>query len=154
MKNWDELFGNLSDEEKNKIALLRVIECSNGVVQHMFRANDEDALSIEETRDAMKFSMGCMKTMSIPLKSHTVTFAEETASVMHEVRELYISGFKNGNQEDLEEFMRASKANLNAVGQKRILEARQIVFDEVDDIPPCALDWGLEYIFSLVGWYR
>ena len=102
MKNWDELFGNLSDEEKNKIALLRVIECSNGVVQHMFRANDEDALSIEETRDAMKFSMGCMKTMSIPLKSHTVTFAEETASVMHEVREIYISGFKNGNQEDLE----------------------------------------------------
>jgi hypothetical protein len=154
MKNWDELFGNLSDEEKNKIALLRVIECSNGVVQHMFRANDEDALSIEETRDAMKFSMGCIKTMSIPLKSHTVTFAEETASVMHEVRELYISGFKNGNQEDLEEFMRASKANLNAVGQKRILEARQIVFDEVDDIPPCALDWGLGYIFSLVGWYR
>jgi hypothetical protein len=154
MKNWDELFGNLSDEEKNKIALLRVIECSNGVVQHMFRANDEDALSVEETRDAMKFSMGCMKTMTIPLKSHTVTFSEETASVMKEVRELYISGFKNGNQEDMEEFIRASKANLNAVGQKRILEARQIVFDEVDDIPPCALDWGLGYIFSLVGWYR
>ena len=154
MKNWDELFGNLSDEEKNKIALLRVIECSNGVVQHMFRANDEDALSVEETRDAMKFSMGCMKTMTIPLKSHTVTFSEETASVMKEVRELYISGFKNGNQEDMEEFIRASKANLSAVGQKRILEARQIVFDEVDDIPPCALDWGLGYIFSLVGWYR
>ena len=154
MKNWDELFGNLSDEEKNKIAILRVIECSNGVIQHMFRAHDEDALSIEETRDAMKFSMGCMKTMSIPLKSHTVTFSEETASVMREVRELYISGFKNGNQEDLEEFMRASKANINALGKKRILEARQIVFDEVDDIPPCALDWGLGYIFSLVGWYR
>ena len=154
MKNWDELFDNLSDEEKNKIALLRVIECSNGVVQHMFRANDEDALSVEETRDAMKFSMGCMKTMTIPLKSHTVTFSEKTASVMKEVRELYISGFKNGNQEDMEEFIRASKANLNAVGKKRILEARQIVFDEVDDIPPCALDWGLGYIFSLVGWYR
>jgi len=154
MKNWDEVFGSLPDSEKNKVAILRVIECSNGVVQHMFRANDEDALSIEETRDAMKFSMGCMKTMSIPLKSHTVTFSEETASVMREVRELYISGFKNGNQEDLEEFMRASKANINAVGRKRILEARQIVFDEVDDIPPCALDWGLGYIFSLVGWYR
>jgi hypothetical protein len=154
MKNWDELFGNLSDEEKNKIAILRVIECSNGVVQHMYRANDEGALSIEETRDAMKFSMGCMKTMTIPLKSHTVTFAEETVSVMREVRELYISGFKNGNQEDLEEFLRASKANINAVGKKRILEARQIVFDEVDDIPPCALDWGLGYIFTLVGWYR
>ena len=154
MKNWNIIFNNLPESEKDKVAILRVIECSNGVVQHMFRANDEDALSIEETRDAMKFSMGCMKTMSIPLKSHTITFAEETASVMREVRELYISGFKNGNQEDLEEFMRASKANLNAVGQRRILEARQIVFDEVDDIPPCALEWGLGYIFSLVGWYR
>ena len=154
MRDWSTIFNNLSDEEKNKIAILRVIECSNGVIQHMFRANDEDALSIEETRDAMKFSMGCMKTMTIPLKSHTVTFSEETASIMQEVRELYVSGFKNGNQEDLEEFMRASKANINAVGKKRILEARQIVFDEVDDIPPCALDWGLGYIFSLVGWYR
>jgi len=154
MKDWSTIFNNLSDEEKNKIAILRVIECSNGVVQHMFRANDEYALSLEETRDAMKFSMGCMKTMTIPLKSHTVTFTEETSSIMQEVRELYVSGFKNGNQEDLEEFMEASKANLNAVGQKRILEARQIVFDEVDDIPPCALDWGLGYIFNLVGWYR
>jgi len=152
MKNWDEVFGSLSDDEKNKIAILRVIECSNGVVQHMFRANDEDALSIEETRDAMKFSMGCMKTMSIPLKSKTVEFEKETAEILREVRELYISGFKNGNEEDFNEFLRASKANLNAVGPRKILEARQIVFDEVDDIPPCALDWGLEYIFTFTGW--
>ena len=152
MKDWNSIFNNLSDEEKNKIAILRVIECSNGVVQHMFRANDEDALSIEETRDAMKFSMGCMKTMSIPLKSKTVEFEKETAEILREVRELYISGFKNGNEEDFNEFLRASKANLNAVGPRKILEARQIVFDEVDDIPPCALDWGLEYIFTFTGW--
>ena len=152
MKNWDEVFGSLSDDEKNKIAILRVIECSNGVIQHMFRSNDEDALSIEETRDAMKFSMGCMKTMSIPLKSKTVEFEKETAEILREVRELYISGFKNGNEEDFNEFLRASKANLNAVGPRKILEARQIVFDEVDDIPPCALDWGLGYIFTFTGW--
>ena len=152
MKNWDEVFGSLSDDEKNKIAILRVIECSNGVIQHMFRSNDEDALSIEETRDAMKFSMGCMKTMSIPLKSKTVEFEKETAEILREVRELYISGFKNGNDEDFNEFLRASKANLNAVGPRKILEARQIVFDEVDDIPPCALDWGLGYIFTFTGW--
>jgi hypothetical protein len=152
MKDWNTIFNSLSDGEKDKVAILRVIECSNGVVQHMFRANDEDALSIEETRDAMKFSMGCMKTMSIPLKSKTVEFEKETAEILKEVRELYISGFKNGNEEDFNEFLRASKANLNAVGPRKILEARQIVFDEVDDIPPCALDWGLEYIFTFTGW--
>ena len=134
MKNWDEVFGSLSDKEKDKIALLRVVECSNGVVQYMFRDGEADALSIEETRQIMKFSMGCMKTMSIPLKSHTVTFEQETAKILREVRDLYVSGFKNGNQEDLTEFLKASKANLNAVGTKRILEARQIVFDEIDDI--------------------
>ena len=152
MKNWDEIFGNLSNEEKNKIALLRVVECSNGVVQYMFRDQDPDALSIDETRQIMKFSMGCMKTMSIPLKANTVTFEKETAEILREVRDLYISGFKNGNQEDLKEFLKASKANLNAVGSKRILEAKQIVFDEIDDIPNIALEWGLKYIFSFTGW--
>ena len=154
MKNWDELFGNMADDEKCKLAILRVIECSNGVVQHMFRDEDELALSLEETRDAMKFSMGCMKRMEIPLRSGTITFSEETASLMREVRELYVSGFKNGNDEDMREFLKASKANLNAIGAKRILDARQIVFNEVDDLPPVALDWGLRYIFSLVGWFK
>jgi len=154
MKNWDEVFGSLSDKEKDKIALLRVVECSNGVVQYMFRDGEADALSIEETRQIMKFSMGCMKTMSIPLKSHTVTFEKETAKILREVRDLYVSGFKNGNKEDLTEFLKASKANLNAVGTKRILEARQIVFDEIDDIPPIALEWGLGYIFSFTGWSK
>jgi hypothetical protein len=154
MKDWEKLFDSMSDDEKNKLAILRVIECSNGVVQHMFRDEDPLALTLEETRDAMKFSMGCMKRMEIPLRSGTVTFSEETASIMREVRELYVSGFKNGNDEDMQEFIRASKANLNAIGAKRILDARQTVFNEVDDLPPVALDWGLSYIFSLVGWFK
>ena len=37
MKNWDSIFQALPDEEQDKLALLRLIECSNGVVQHMFR---------------------------------------------------------------------------------------------------------------------
>ena len=152
MKNWDEVFGSLSDSEKNKIALLRVIECSNGVVQYAYRDKQIYALSPYETRRAMKFSMGCMKTMSIPLKVNTITFEEETADILREVRELYVSGFKNGNDEDMQEFLKASKANLNAVGPKRILEAKQIVSDEVDAIPDVALDWGLQYIFGFTGW--
>ena len=152
MKNWDEVFGSLSDGEKNKIALLRVIECSNGVVQYAYRDKQIYALSPYETRRAMKFSMGCMKNMSIPLKVNTITFEEKTADILREVRELYVSGFKNGNNEDMQEFLKASKANLNAVGPKRILEAKQIVSDEVDAIPDVALDWGLQYIFGFTGW--
>ena len=66
MIDWNTRFQALPDEEKGKIALLRVIECTNGIIQYKFRDEDEDALSVEETRDAMKFSMKCMKTMEIP----------------------------------------------------------------------------------------
>jgi len=129
-----------------------VIECTNGVIQHMFRSEDENALSVEETRDAMKFSMGCMKTMSIPLTEEVITFAPETAELFQEVRRLYISGAKNNNMEDYDEFMKASVANLNAVGKERILLARIVAFNHIYELPPHTLEWGLGYIFGLMGW--
>ena len=152
MKNWNKIFEALPDEEQDKLALLRVIETSNGVIQSLFRNGDVDALSPEETRAAMKFSMGCMKTQTIPLGDEIITFALETAEIMKEVRELYISGFKQQNQEDYEEFMIASVANLGAIGKERILKARTILFDHLYEIPHHTLDWGLSYIFSLMDW--
>ena len=152
MKNWNKIFEALPDEEQDKLALLRLIETSNGVIQSLFRNGDPDALSPEETRISMKFSMSCMKTQTIPLGDEVITFAPETAEIMKEVRELYISGFKNNNQIDYEEFMRASVANLNAIGKYRILDARQILFYSLYDIPVHCLDWGIQYIFGLMHW--
>ncbi len=152
MKNWNKIFEKLPDEEQDKLALLRIIETSNGVIQHMFRNNDADALSPEETRAAMKFSMGCMKTQTIPLGDEVVVFALETAEIMKEVRELYISGFKQQNQEDYDEFMIASVANLGAIGKERILKARTILFNDLYDVPVHCLDWGIQYIFGLMDW--
>ena len=152
MKNWNKIFEALPDGEQDKLALLRVIETSNGVIQSLYRNGDPDALSLEETRAAMKFSMGCMKTQSIPLGDEVITFAPETAKIMSEVRELYISGFKNNNQEDYEEFMVASVANLNAIGKERILLARTILFNDLYEIPHFTLEWGLSYIYSLMDW--
>jgi hypothetical protein len=152
MKNWNKIFEALPDEEQDKLALLRLVECTNGVIQHMFRNGDADALSPEETRAAMKFSMGCMKNQTIPLGDEVVIFAPETAKIMKEVRELYISGFKQQNQEDYEEFMVASVANLGAIGKERILRARTILFDHLYEIPHFTLDWGLSYIYNLMDW--
>lgn len=152
--NWDVLFQTLSDTEKDKIALLRVIECTNGVIQYKFRDQDDDALSVEETREAMRFSMACMKTMTIPLGSQTITFEPDTASTFTEMRRLYISGAKNNNKEDFNEFLKGSKANLLAIGKERIRNARLQAFNHIDELPPHALEWGLDYIFSFVGWER
>ena len=152
MKNWNKIFEALPDEEQDKLALLRLVECTNGVIQHMHRNGDPDALSLEETRAAMKFSMSAMKTQTIPLGDEVIVFASETAKIMSEVRELYISGFKQQNQEDYEEFMVASVANLGAIGKERILKARKILFDNLYEIPHFTLDWGISYIYSLMDW--
>ena len=151
-KDWNSIFRALPDEEQDKLALLRVIETSNGVIQSLFRNKDADALSPEETRAAMKFSMSAMKNQSIPLGDEVVVFAPETARIMSEVRELYISGFKQQNQEDYEEFMIASVANLGAIGKERILDARTILFNDLYEIPAHCLDWGIQYIFGLMDW--
>ena len=151
-KDWNKIFEAIPDEEQDKLALLRVIECTNGVIQHMFRNGDDDALSPEETRTAMKFSMSAMKNQSIPLGDEVITFAPETSEIMKEVRELYISGFKQQNQDDYDEFMIASVANLGAIGKERILKARTILFYHLYEIPVHCIDWGLSYIFSLMDW--
>jgi len=152
MKNWNKIFEALPDEEQDKLALLRLVECTNGVIQHMHRNGDPDALSLEETRAAMKFSMSAMKTQTIPLGEEVITFAPETAEIMREVRKLYISGFKEQNEEDYEEFMRASVANLNAIGRDRMIIARRVLFDELYEIPQHCLEWGISYIFNLMSW--
>ena len=146
MKNWKTIFNSLSDGEKDKVAVLRVMECANGVMQHAYREGQIFAYSTYETRKAMKFSMSCMKNMSIPLREETITFEPDTETLLREVRDLYISGFKNGNDEDLEEFMIVSGACIRALGKDRIVKAKDILAQNTTDIPLQALDWGVRYI--------
>ena len=146
MKNWKTIFNSLSDGEKDKVAVLRVMECANGVMQHAYRDGQIFAYSTYETRKAMKFSMSCMKRMEIPLKEETIAFEPETEKLLREVRDLYISGFKNGNDEDFEEFMIVSGACIRALGQDRIIKAKDILAQNTTDIPLQALDWGVRYI--------
>ena len=45
--DWNALFTSLPSDELDKVALLRMIECTNGVIQHLFRDEAEDALSVD-----------------------------------------------------------------------------------------------------------
>jgi hypothetical protein len=148
MTDWKKVYSELPPEELDKVAILRVMECTNGVIQHAFRDNAEYALSVEETRRAMKFSMGCMKRMEIPLKKETITFAPETEELMRQARDLYVSGVKMGNDEDFEEFMKVSAATAQACGVERIIAGAKILKENVDDIPPEALVWGVGYLMQ------
>ena len=150
MKDWNTIFSNLSDTEKDKIAILRVMECANGVMQHAFRGKQIFAYSLYETRRAMKFSMSSMKTLQIPLKNETISFEPETQEILREARNLYVSGFKNGNDADLAEFYRMSAATVRVLGWDRLVTANKVLKENIDDIPSQALDWGLDYLKQLL----
>jgi len=149
LKDWLNFFSSLSDEEKDALAILRVLECTNGCIQYAYRGNASYALDIDATRKAMKFSMGCMKVMEIPLKDKTLKFTPETEEALREVRRLYISGVKNGNEEDFGLFFNASRASAKAVGNERLEAARDILSENVEDIPPETFQWGVDYLQRL-----
>mgnify|MGYP003123060599 CR=1 FL=1 len=150
MTNWDAEFSALSSDDLDGFAVLRLLETSNGCIQTMFRSGDPDALSVEETRRAMKFSMSSIKKMSIDLDDGTVTFSDTAKELMGRVRKLYISGFKNGNDADFAEFMKASVASLNACGIPRIFSAKSRLYNHCYELPSHTWDLGLAYILSLL----
>jgi hypothetical protein len=148
MTYWKEKFNELTDGELNKVAVLRVMECTNGIIQHSFRDKTEDAYPVEVTRATMKFSMSCMKKMQIPLKDETITFKPKTEELLRRARELYVSGVKNNNDEDFDEFMEISKATAQVCGMQRLLDAKKILEENVDVFPPGSLDFGVAYLMQ------
>ena len=151
LMDWNEFFSTLSDEEKDALAILRMIETTNGVIQHAFREKREYALSTEDTRAAMKYSMGCMKRMEIPLGDEVLTFSEPTKEVLLKVRELYISGFKNGNVADHDEFMQASASCIQALGWTRIVEACKRIERDLKNPIAEHVSWGRHYAVQFLA---
>jgi len=148
MKDWKTLYSNLPSEELDKIAVLRVMECTNGIIQYAHRDNATYKLSIEETRRAMKFSMSSIKNLQIPLKEETIEFASETKDLLREARHYYIRGTKHGDDDAYAEFMKISKESARACGMDRIVKAQKLIEDQVDDIPTQTIVWGVEYLMQ------
>jgi hypothetical protein len=149
--NWDETFTSLPPEELDALAVLRIVECTNGIIQFMYRDKDPEALSLEETRTAMGFSMSSIKRMQIVLEDETIHFAEPTKDIMGKVRELYISGMKRNDDADYAEFMKASVACMKACGYYRLKSAKDKLFSSCYAFPAYTYDWGLSYCCSLLG---
>lgn len=143
--DWNQVFDRCTNEELDKLALLRIIECSNGIIQYMYRDQAPDALTLEETREAMGFSMSSIKRMKIVLENEIIEFSDDTKKIMADVRALYVSGMKRNNDEDYAEFLRASLACLQACGIERLQAAKDKLFANCYAMPPYAWDYGLDY---------
>ena len=148
MTDWKKVYSELPPEELDKIAILRVMECSNGLIQYAYRDQANHALSIEDTRRAMKFSMGCIKKMEIPLGETTITFGDHLKDIFVEIRDLYQSG--KTNQKDFDEFMRISIIMYNVLGKERVQEAQKVLSQHITEIAPEHLQWGANYIINFI----
>ncbi len=148
MRNWRQTFESLSEEQKHKLAVLRVMECTNGVIQYAFRDGSQNALSVEETRRAMKFSMGCIKKMQIPLGEEVLTFEDDLKEIFGEIRNLYLKG--KTNEDDFAEFLQISIIMYNVLGADRILEAQEVLSQHITEIAPEHLQLGVDYIMQFI----
>ena len=144
--NWPELFRQIPSAELEKLAILRVLECSNGMIQLRFREGRSDALNIDDTRRAMQFSMRCIKTMEIPLGNEIIRFDSATRNLLNQIRTLYVDGIKRNDSASRSEFFRASRANLETIGHERLKRAQRRLFADCYDLPVHTLGWGMDYI--------
>ena len=151
MSNWTDTFTSLPPKELDALAVLRIIETTNGIIQFAFRDKTPDALSVEDTRKAMGFSMSSIKRMKIVLEDGTIDFADETKEIMGRVRELYLKGMKQGDDEAYEKFLDASHACLLACGFDRLFQAKSRLYNECYAMPPQSWDWGLSYCLSFMS---
>jgi len=148
MRDWKQTFESLNEEQKHKLAVLRVMECTNGVIQYAFRDGSQNALSVEETRRAMKFSMSCIKRMQIPLGEETLVFGDDLKEIFGEIRDLYLKGKKDLNS--FSEFMEISICMYNVLGKDRILEAQKVLSQHITEIAPEHLQLGVNYIMQFI----
>lgn len=150
-KYWHDIWSSQTPEVLDATALIRVVECTNGCVQHAFRDGDERALSVEQTRDCMKLSMGTIKNKVLPLPDGTeVVLPKECHGIMDEARDLYIRGFKQGDDEALDEFYALSKAHFQVLGREIIDRKFDFLTEHFEDL--FTLYWigvGRQYIYGV-----
>ena len=135
-KYWRDIWSSQSQEVLDATALIRVVECTNGCVQHAFRDGDERALSVEQSRECMKLSMGTIKNkvLSLPDGRTKVILPEECHEIMNEARDLYVRGFKQGDEEALDEFFALSKAHFQVLGRELIDEKFRFFAEHFEDL--------------------
>ena len=132
---WKDVWSTQSKEVLDATALIRVIECTNGCVQYAFRDGDRNALSVEKSRECMKLSMGTIKNKVLQLSDGTeIVFPKECHGILNEVRDLYIRGFKKGDNDALEEFFASSKAHFQVLGRNIIDEKFKFFAEQFEDV--------------------
>ena len=121
----------LAPEQRDHLALLRVLEVTNGCTQWAFRRGDGDCLPAERTRECMRVVIGFIKERAIVLPSGaSLRFGPQMAALMEEVGDLYQQAFKHNDAEARREFHAASTAQFLLCGRQRLFAAQDLAQKE------------------------
>jgi hypothetical protein len=150
---WENIWRSMSDIGKYHSALIRAVECTNGCVQYAYREQQSFALPIEKTRECMKTSMRIINHKKINLKDGSIIeFDSSIHDVIDNVRDIYIAGFKNNDEEKLMEFYAQSLAHFFVLGPERIDDAFQVVANNFSGIFTIDfIERGRSYVYKYLN---
>lgn len=139
---------HLEDDVLDNLALLRVLEVTNGCTQWGFRRQDENCLPIDQTRECMRVVIGFIKEKRIDLATgETVHFTEAIERLIDEGRELYQNAFKKNIPEAEKEYYAYSTAQFLVYGRQRLEMAMAIVKRDFETLfSPYYIQKGYSYI--------
>ena len=146
---WHKIWSECSKEVLEATALIRVMECTNGCVQYGYRLESPNALSIEQTRECMKVSMGAIKSKRLPLPTgEVIEMPEGAIPLMNEARDLY-QKMKTRDKDAGDEFYALSTAHFHVLGKEVIDEKFAFFRKHFEDVfTSYWIDRGEEYIYE------
>ena len=146
---WYKIWSEQSPEVLDATAIIRVMECTNGCVQWGFRGESPNALSVEQTRECMKVSMGAIKTKRLPLPTgEVIEMPEEAIPLMDEARNLY-QKMKTRDEAAYDEFFALSTSHFHVLGRKLIEEKFAFLREHFGEVfTEHWIQRGEEYIYE------
>ncbi len=118
----------IDPHDLDNLALLRVLEVTNGCAQWGFRRQDQDCLSADHARNCMRQVIGFIKDKRILLPSgETIGFSPVVEDLIESGRELYQNAFKRNQASGQRAYYAASTAQFIAYGPERLQRASDLV---------------------------
>jgi len=116
-----DFWSKQTSEALDSVALIRAIECTNGCIQYAFRDEEPYALGLEQTRLSMKTSMAFIKTKKLKVPDGSVIECHPSViDALNTVRDIYIRGFKNGDDDAMMEFYAQSVSQFFVIGREKL----------------------------------
>jgi hypothetical protein len=138
----------IDSEDLDKLSILRVLEVTNGCTQWGFRRQDEQCLSVEQTRECMRIVIGFIKDKKINLSGgEAIHFSPSIEQLIDEGRNLYQDAFKKNVDGAEREYYAYSTAQFLIYGHHRLNAAMTLVNQEFESLfTPYYIERGRNYI--------